>query len=395
MVESIDALEVIFKTAERCNLNCSYCYFFHAADDSYKKHPPLVKRDTVINLVDFLIQGARELGLKHVRIDFHGGEPTLQKKSDFDWMCSHIRENLSPFVGLQFSLQTNGTLIDAQWAELFSKHQVSIGVSLDGTEAVNDTFRLDHQGRGSYKNTVRGIQVLQTYAEQRKIPSLGLLSVINVDTSPEEIYHHFVHELKQNRIDFLLPDFTHDTFDGKDPIVYAHYLIRIFKEWIKDDNPDIHIRLLNSIASSLSGGPSYLMDFGSIKFTQELITFSSNGDLSPDDTLCSYVPHFRNLGNVRDTSLKNLLNNKKILLIREARKNSPSVCKTCCWENICGGGTRLVHRFSAKNGFDNPSVYCSGLKKLYASITQYLIQNGISQQRIEQVLIPQYTLAGV
>ena len=36
----VQFVEVILKTAERCNLNCSYCYFFHGGDDSYKKHPP-------------------------------------------------------------------------------------------------------------------------------------------------------------------------------------------------------------------------------------------------------------------------------------------------------------------------------------------------------------------
>jgi uncharacterized protein len=34
---------------------------------------------------------------------------------------------------------------------------------------------------------------------------------------------------------------------------------------------------------------------------------------------------------------------------------------------ICGGGY-FPHRYSAKNGFANPSVYCADLKKMISAV---------------------------
>ncbi len=67
-MKKINNLEVILKTAERCNLNCSYCYFFQGEDKSYQKHPSIIKRDTIKRLTLFLINGVSSLGIKNLQI---------------------------------------------------------------------------------------------------------------------------------------------------------------------------------------------------------------------------------------------------------------------------------------------------------------------------------------
>ena len=42
-------------------------------------------------------------------------------------------------------------------------------------------------------------------------------------------------------------------------------------------------------------------------------------------------------------------------------------CNSCEYLNVCGGGY-LPHRWSNANQFDNPSVYCSELKKIFSHI---------------------------
>ena len=32
--DSIEALQVVYKIAERCNINCSYCYYFNMGDET-------------------------------------------------------------------------------------------------------------------------------------------------------------------------------------------------------------------------------------------------------------------------------------------------------------------------------------------------------------------------
>src|SRR3546814_15336060 len=37
--DSIDALQVVYKVAERCNIHCSYCYYFHMGAETPLERP--------------------------------------------------------------------------------------------------------------------------------------------------------------------------------------------------------------------------------------------------------------------------------------------------------------------------------------------------------------------
>lgn len=141
---------VILKTVEVCNINCDYCYFFYGGDDSFKFHPPYISRDTVSQLSVFLEQACIDLEIDLLTVEFHGGEPLMQKKADFDWMCKKIKSMLPEKTKLEFVLQTNGMLIDDDWINLFCEHEVGVGVSIDGPKQYNDIHRLDKRGRGTY-----------------------------------------------------------------------------------------------------------------------------------------------------------------------------------------------------------------------------------------------------
>ena len=48
-------------------------------------------------------------------------------------------------------------------------------------------------------------------------------------------------------------------------------------------------------------------------------------------------------------------------------KQIPHACQTCPERDTCGGGY-LPHRYSRQRGFDNPSVWCADLLKLFGHI---------------------------
>ena len=50
-------LHIILKISERCNLACTYCYFFEGGDDSWKKHTPIIKYVTLEKLTAFIAEG--------------------------------------------------------------------------------------------------------------------------------------------------------------------------------------------------------------------------------------------------------------------------------------------------------------------------------------------------
>lgn len=381
----IKLLEFIIKTVERCNLNCSYCYFFHHGDNSYKHHPAFISMETIIETAKFLRQGCLDLGISNVIISLHGGEPMLQPRSAFDQMCTIFKEQLSDHVNLVLAMQTNGTLITDEWINLIAKHDVGVSISCDGPKENHDRFRLDHQGKGSFDSMVKGLKTLQKAYITHKIQLPGLLCVINPSLHGGSLYRYFRNELGIMNMNFLFPAVTHDT-SQEDPSLYGRFLCELFDAWAEENNKDVNVRLLESTLRLLLGKPANFSQGGPVKDFYQAITITSAGDINSDDTLRSTNPDFMVTGKtVRNTTLREVLQHPAFEIVRHATNKLPLECKSCCWQKICKGGY-FVHRYKHDNGFDNPSIMCSALKQFFAKVAQYVIDNGFSQSQLEDVL---------
>ncbi|MBL8511506.1 MAG: radical SAM protein, partial [Betaproteobacteria bacterium] len=243
-------LLTVLKVSERCNIACDYCYFFFAGDESYQQHPALVKQNTLEDLVLFFQKGIAEFNLSQIRIILHGGEPMLMGKERFDAMCSLFSERLAEQVTLLLSMQTNAMLVDEEWIALFDKHQVAIGVSLDGPREINDRHRIDKRGRGTYDRTVQGIRCLQAAIVDDRLSPIGLLCVVDPANSASELYQHFVHDLGFETMDFMLPDINYETAP-ENLSGYQDFMLELFDAWLHDNNPKVNIRFFNKILNAL------------------------------------------------------------------------------------------------------------------------------------------------
>lgn len=145
-----NVLTIVLKTVERCNINCTYCYFFNGIDKSFKQHPPYISFETIKKITKFLKEGSKDLNIQRVRLGIHGGEPLMQKKTSFDEMCNYLRDELEPDVKVTLTLQTNGMLLDEEWINLIIKHNIGLGISIDGPKEYHDKYRVDHFGKGTY-----------------------------------------------------------------------------------------------------------------------------------------------------------------------------------------------------------------------------------------------------
>ena len=63
------------------------------------------------------------------------------------------------------TLQTNGTLITAEWAAFFRHNNFLVGLSLDGPEVIHDRFRMDRDEaiRHLYGNVVERTARIRPY----------------------------------------------------------------------------------------------------------------------------------------------------------------------------------------------------------------------------------------
>lgn len=379
-IESGKRLLVNLKIVERCNLNCTYCYFFNGEDQSYQSHPKHLSREKVLKIAEYLKRGCEDLNITELNFIFHGGEPLIYSKINFDWMCTLFSETFPSTVTVRFSLQTNGTLIDKKWAELLLKHDVGVGISLDGPEIYNDKYRIDHKNSGSHRRVVSGLNHLKAGFKDRA-NSIGALCVINPEFSADVIYKHLARELKLKSFDFIIPDFNHDNPPPFPPEQYGQYLIDLFYSWVNDETDEAEeaeVRIMSSSIGRFFGFSSLVYGVGKTTCNQllPLMTISSNGDLAPLDELRSTDPKFRDSRkNIADTSLKDFFALPMFDEITQASAILPEKCQECCWSEICEGGG-LVNRYSTKNKFNNPSIYCEGLKMFYSNVAKYLLENG-------------------
>lgn len=260
--------QVIVKVASRCNLNCSYCYVYHKADSTWKYRPALMSDEVFEVMLERIRRQCQFAGQKSIRITFHGGEPCLIGAEKFDLWCARIREVLRGIAEVDIGIQTNGTLLDEAWGAAFHKHQVDVGISMDGPKELHDVFRVDHQGRGSYDQVERGLKVLQDADV-----SYGIMSVIPFGANPLPIHRHFI-SLGCTTITYILPNFTHDTIAevreryGATPC--ADYLVPIFDDWWFNGTMDVHVRDLWNMARMILGGSSTIETFGNTRLYMHL-----------------------------------------------------------------------------------------------------------------------------
>jgi uncharacterized protein len=382
-------IEAVIKITERCNINCTYCYMFNRGNDDYLEHPIYISDEVILATAKFLAQGAKDLETKEVRIIFHGGEPMMFKKARFIWMCDILLQEITPFAKVVFAMQTNGMLVSDAWLDILSKYKIGVGVSIDGTAEAHDQLRVDHQGKGTYSRAIAGLKTLQKAYLEGKISRPGGLCVINPTQDAKAIYHHLVNELGITKQNFLLPMETHDSVSREYVERLGQFLCDMFDEWIAADNPQIDIRIISQYLSFLINGKDVVTALE--EFRKEgmfLFTIASNGQLGPDDDLKPTNVTIENK-NVLTDSLIDFINSPSLEYLQDVEFLMPDECKTCCWQNYCRGGSQngsMVNRFSHKNGFNNPSVFCEGLKMYYGHVTAYALKHGTPTSIITQVL---------
>ncbi|CAN5627168.1 XyeB family radical SAM/SPASM peptide maturase [soil metagenome] len=356
----------VVKIAEVCNLKCPYCYFFFGGDNSYKDDPAVMTPETARNVAKFLAQGAVDLGLKRIDISLHGGEPLMVGKRRFEEICTALREIISPECELAINMQTNGVLVDEEWVDIFRRHSIGIGVSIDGDQATHDRNRFDRKGRGSYEKTIAGIRMIERYSP------VGILCVIQPASDGAAIYRHFVHDLGFTSIDFLLPLQNWDNFNGDMTDAVTRFYIGVLDAWLADNRPNVRIRTLSDpLIAMLSDEGARRRAYGLLDNT-DAITIRSNGDVCPDDTLTSIRPALRRTGyNVRSSLLADFMSDPLWNDLRPNALKPAGKCVGCEWWGICRGG-HADHRYSTEHGFRGHSTYCTTYEALYARLKQYV-----------------------
>jgi uncharacterized protein len=185
---------------------------------------------------------------------WQGGEPTLMGL-DFYKKAIQIQNELKPQSStVQNVLQTNGTLLNDEWAKFLHDNHFLVGVSLDGPAAIHDRYRRTTDGRGSQTAVVNGLKRLKKHHVETNI--LTLVSEANCRNAAQiyryvkELgfkYHQYIECIECDDANRPLP------FSLK-PGQWGDFLCQLFDAWYPNDVTTISIRLFDSIVSRLVTG---------------------------------------------------------------------------------------------------------------------------------------------
>src|SRR5262245_35672177 len=127
---------LLVKLAARCNLKCTYCYWFR--DATVNERPAVLTPEAEDALLYKLERHITTYGLSSFYILFHGGEPTLIGKRRFRALCERLRALESRLaIQLRLSMTSNGLLLDEEWIDVVCRNRVGVTLSLDGPAPIN------------------------------------------------------------------------------------------------------------------------------------------------------------------------------------------------------------------------------------------------------------------
>jgi uncharacterized protein len=353
--------QLLVKVATRCNIDCSYCYWFR--DASVYDKPKLMSDNVLLQLLARIEEHIAAHSLVDFPIVLHGGEPLLWGVENFHRFAKACQAmSWRTRCEIPIAVTTNGVLIDDEWLDCLEAHDISVAISLDGPAHIHDANRRTFQGNGTHAAVERAARKLVS----RDIGVIAL-AVCNPAHSPKQ-YVDFFESCGVSNYDIMIPDAT---VDESPPSIAAFYN-GLFELWLEANrqDPAVHIRLISDMISALLGSHSPTEGVGHKAI--ELCTVMTDGSVEAHDVLRIAGDGLtRTTLNIFEHPIDAVRNEPRWQAARNASIELCAKCRQCKFMNVCGGGY-LPHRFSRRNGYDNPSVYCDDLYAMFENMQSVL-----------------------
>jgi uncharacterized protein len=144
---------LILQPTPFCNIDCDYCYLPNR--NSTARMSMETVRLATQRLVDDGLLG------KSFTVVWHAGEPLVLPPDYYEQAIATVAQVVDSRCEVLYSIQTNGTLLNDAWCDLFVRHRICVGVSVDGPAELHDRHRKTRRGQGTHAAVVRGMDLLR------------------------------------------------------------------------------------------------------------------------------------------------------------------------------------------------------------------------------------------
>ncbi len=325
---------ICLHVAHACNMDCKYCF---AGKGDYSGKSGIMSLEVGKQSLDFLVKNS---GTRHnLEVDLFGGEPLL------NWdVCKGIveygRELEKKYdKKFNFTLTTNGILLNDEIIEYTTKEMGNVVISLDGRKRTHDFMRQTKDGGGTYEKIIDNFKKLADAREQKEYYMRGTYTAYNKDFA-NDILHMADLGFKETAMEPVVgpPDADY-TLKDEDVDYLCEQYEKLALEMLKREEKGEGFNFYH-YTIDLTGGPCIVKRVSGCGVGTEYLAVTPTGDLYPchqfvgQDDFC--------VGNIYE----GVTNKGVIKQFETCNVYSHKECKDCFAKLYCAGGCAANAYFS-------------------------------------------------
>lgn len=370
----------------RCNLDCTYCYYLNKQHTLGQCGP---EQMTPQLLEHFIRQYIQQQSGPQILFSWQGGEPTLLGLDFFRRVVQLQQRYAQPGQQIANDLQTNGLLLNDDWALFLKQHQFLVGISIDGPEPLHDRHRHNRAGRGSFRQVMAAIALLHRH--QVPFTTLTTVNAHNAE-QPLAVYRFLRDEVASPMMQFIpivarKPGLQLTPRQGDAACVpqhadspvepwsvsatqWGHFLCTLFDEWYQHDIGRHFVHYFEAAVATWSGQLSALCSLAPL--CGKTLALEKDGALFSCD---HFVEPGYQLGNISTQRLDQLAfspRQQRFGIDKEA--SLPQQCRQCDYQFTCFGECPKNRLLLSQHGEPGLNYLCQGWHQFWAHIDQPLQQ---------------------
>jgi len=334
-----------------CNLRCAYCFYHDVSKKREIRNYGVMSLETL----EALVVRAFDEAEGTLAFAFQGGEPTLAGLPFYRAFVGFVKKHDTKRAKVSFAIQTNGVLLDEEWARFLREHQFLVGLSVDGYKDLHDLNRTDGKGGGSFQAAMKAAQIMTRHEVE-----FNILCVVNRLTARHVDKVYSFYQKSGFRWLQFIPclDDLHES-RGKNqysltPALYESFLKALFDRWYADfmASKGVSVRHFDNWVGMMLGYPAESCSLNGVCVSYFVV--EADGSVFPCDF---YVVDEWKLGNVHTDSLHDM---RTSLTAKRFIKDSVHIhekCKGCECFQLCRGGCKRDRELT-EGGIPGLNYFC-------------------------------------
>ena len=316
----------------KCNLRCSYCCYSGSYRNTRTHGFHSMSNKDIIPVIEFI-----KLYTKNtpITISFYGGECLLE----FELLKEFVKRTKAEWQNdVRFEVSTNGTLLSPHIVDWLIANDITLFLSLDGTERVQNRQRITSSGLGTFTQIRKGLQNIRSSSCDYYQNMVNLMmTVVDVSELPIIAKEWHEDEFLNNKLPIRISAVAPNNANGVqkvDMVKETDTYLRILDAYEQHPEYSLLRVFFERFLAEWQGRPIFCidtsLDFPTCVPNNQKVYIDSNGKVG----ICEKVPDKYRIGDIRNGIDWKSVNQQAdvlsdIILSRCAKCSIARLCSIC------------------------------------------------------------------